>query len=76
MIIGQIIETTNGVSTGPYAGAGAMLLFYTENDAIEWARLTSVNAPTPEGNTFTTTMVVNTDTGVRRWWYDGTEYTG
>lgn len=78
MIIGTLVETTiNGVTTNQLNGSTS-IVFYTERDAVQWARLQSA-AWTIFGDTDEarcSTVVINTDTGIKRWWYNGTEYTG
>jgi hypothetical protein len=78
MIIGTLVETTiNGSTTRELNGASS-IIFYTEFDAITWARLQSESWTIFGGGDQArcSTMVINTDTGVKRWWYDGTEQTG
>lgn len=77
MIIGMILDVTNSLATGnDNKGTGAMCQFYTWKDAITWATETSKNAVTDNENLITTAMILNTSTGERRWWFNGTEQTG
>lgn len=80
MIIGTIIEVTNdagGPGSANHNGATAVV-FYTYNDAETWCIEMSkqvISGPLNR-STYTTTVLVNTDTAERRWWFNGTEYTG
>jgi len=80
MIIGAILETANsdgGGQTDTLNGA-AMMQFYTmdsaENWAIEQSKAVVYGASNVRVNTLCT--VYNTETGIKRWWYRGIEYTG
>ena len=80
MIIGSILDVsmTPGGVGGNSVNGTTTCIFYTMADAILWAELQSeriVVGPN-SGYLFMCTMVINTDTNVRRWWFDGTEYTG
>lgn len=82
MIIGSIVDvsqTASGVGTNATNGVG-LIHFYTMEDAVQWARLQSdrlhFNVSGSSSYLFTATVVINTDTNERRWWFDGTEYTG
>jgi len=80
MIVGAILEMSynaSGVDTGGMNGA-AMIQFTTQRDAEQWAILQSelVTYGTNGTPLYTLTTVINTDTGVKRWWYNGIEYTG
>lgn len=77
MIIGTIIEVgdANGLSTNRQNGA-AMMMFYTEDDAVEWARLQSETLSINTILYSVVATVINTDTGNKRWWWNGVEYTG
>jgi hypothetical protein len=80
MIIGTIIDVSNDAQ-GPQSGAlngTAMLMFYTEADAVTWAEIQSLNFPSGPGGygAMALCSVVNTQTAQRRWWFNGTEYTG
>lgn len=77
MIIGTILETSdNPTSTAP-EGAGGIVTFFTMKDAVTWADIQSRAVPVSGINTwYACTVVINTATGERRWWYNGTEYTG
>ena len=80
MIIGAILEISAFGSGGSDANqnGSALISFYTMEQAIQWATIQS-NAVTygGSGNTvLTLTTIVNTNTGQKRWWYGGTEYTG
>ena len=79
MIIGAILEGGDGSGPGTNRQNGfAMLMFYTMNDAITWAELQSglVVFDTTGAQIYTLCSVINTETNVKRWWYNGTEYTG
>jgi hypothetical protein len=77
MIIGAILETGDNQGAGSSRQNGAaMVVFYTMNDAIVWAQTQSVGTPFETNTVYALCSVVNTDTGVKRWWYNGTEYTG
>jgi len=75
MIIGTIVEPGANQTSNAYNGVSAVV-FYTEKDAVAWCIAMS------EVTIFDTvglagyTVMFNTDTGVKRWWYAGTEYTG
>jgi hypothetical protein len=79
MIIGSILETSidNAAQTSGMNG-NSLLLFNTTNDAVEWAIAQSQRIV--YGSTGQVinalTMVINTKTNSRRWWFGGTEYTG
>jgi hypothetical protein len=80
MIIGAILDVGQS-GTGPGASVvngAALVTFYTMADAVIWAQLQSENfqSGTNPNNLIPTTSVINTDTGERRWWFNGTEYTG
>jgi len=80
MIIGSILETSNsggGTQNNNLNGASSVI-FYNMNDATEWARIQSEGMVYGTANYQCVTLisVVNTDTGERRWWFGGTEYTG
>lgn len=80
MIIGSITELSHvgdGSQTNFLNGASSVV-FYTEQDAQEWCSKQSLAMV--YGTTNRTIIAlcnyINTDTGVRRWWFDGQEYTG
>jgi hypothetical protein len=80
MIIGAIIETTwtpSGAQTSSSNGA-SMMNFYTIDDAIQWAEIQSevVYFGTNPEPIIALCTVIDTDTGVKRWWFNGVEYTG
>lgn len=82
MIIGSIIDVSqqaSGVGTNSTNGA-SLQHFYTMEEAVIWAEMQSERLQfTVSGNDsylFTATVVINTETNTRRWWFDGTEYTG
>lgn len=75
MIVGTIYDTAVG-GTSAANGGSSSIVFYTMASAVEWADLMSVSKQTPVGTIGAITVVINTETNVQRWWYDGTEYTG
>lgn len=76
MIIGTIIETALNQTGNSYNGASAVI-FYTERQAVEWCRLMSLAKLFPGPTELVpATVMINTETGLQRWWYNGTEYTG
>ena len=78
MIIGTIIEVAaSGSAPGSntYNGASSQQ-FYSENDAITWARLQSGPIEVLGIAIRCVCCVTNTDQGIIRWWYNGTEQTG
>ena len=80
MIIGSIIDVdwSNTGSQSSGTNGATSVVFYTEHDAITWARIQSqqVIYGTDSYSTSCLIVVVNTDDETRRWWYQGTEYTG
>jgi len=79
MIIGAILETSQydyGGQTNVLNGVST-LIFYTMRDAIAWAELQSEYMLYGSGGTpiYTLTSVIDTETSVKRWWYNGTEFT-
>tara|TARA_B110000285_G_scaffold135907_1_gene152303 strand:- start:98 stop:331 length:234 start_codon:yes stop_codon:yes gene_type:complete len=77
MIIGTILEIgdANGLSSNRQNGA-SMMMFYTEKDAVQWA-LSQSEAISILTLTFSVVVtVINTETGNKRWWWNGIEYTG
>jgi len=80
MIIGAILEVSDQGSGAPGGvhNGNSMLHFYTMSDAVTWARLQSESMPYGSSayNLYALTTIVNTDTGEKRWWYNGVEYTG
>lgn len=75
MIIATLLEPALNQTSNAYNGATAVI-FYTMDDAITWARIQSMGQEAA-GNTIRSWIsVVNTDTEVVRWWYNGVEYTG
>ena len=78
MIIGTLVETTIDGSTTRELNGASSVIFYTMADAIVWARLQS-ESWTVFGDATTARcaiMIVNTDTSIKRWWYNGIEHTG
>ena len=80
MIIASILETSNsggGTQNNNLNGASSVI-FYTMTDATQWAQIQSQSMlyGTANYQCLALISVVNTDTGERRWWFDGTEYTG
>lgn len=78
MIIGTIIDVS---STGTGEGnnsrsGGSSVIFYTENDCVDWCSAMSEIIPLNAWNCYCVTVFYNTDTRQRRWWFNGTEYTG
>lgn len=79
MIIGAITEVTNqpdGAVNRELNGA-SLISFYTMAQAITWARLQSelTVSGSVSNETYCLTTVINTNTGVKRWWFSGVEYT-
>jgi len=80
MIIGAILETSwssTGAQSQVQNGA-SILHFYNMQDAETWARIQSeyvAYGTNPEG-ILTLCTVINTDTELKRWWFNGIEYTG
>ena len=78
MIIGSILETSvDSAAQTSGTNGNSLLYFYTWADAIEWATLQSER--TVYGSTGqvinSLTMIINTKTNQRRWWFGGTEWT-
>jgi len=81
MIVGAIINGGSPAVMPNTAHDGfGTIIFYTMAEAVEWAILQSQDWPVDPGTGSVpqplVCTVVNTSTGQRRWWYDGTEYTG
>tara|TARA_B100000780_G_scaffold125162_1_gene87804 strand:- start:877 stop:1119 length:243 start_codon:yes stop_codon:yes gene_type:complete len=80
MIIGAIIEvdTTGGAGADARLNGAAMMQFFTLKDAVVWAKLQSEAVTTVSGYNAVScvTTVINSDTEQKRWWFNGTEYTG
>lgn len=78
MIIGTILETMASGDVGAtYVNGASCLIFTVEEDAIFWAIEQSKATLISGVNSYTAvTTVINTETGVKRWWFNGTEYTG
>jgi hypothetical protein len=77
MIIGTILETSDNETTTQPENSGGMLMFYSMADAVMWAQLQSQETIVSGINQwYACCTVINTTTGVKRWWYNGTEYTG
>jgi len=78
MIVGHImdvaVDNTNFSGNG---GSATTVLFYTWADAIAWATAISGPLTSPvQSDLYPLTVIYNTETDVKRWWYNGTEYTG
>jgi len=79
MIVASIIDVAHiGQGIGSNGGTGAMLHFYSESDARNFCRIMSVQLPIPGGNpnALVYLTVVNTDTDVRWYYFDGLETEG
>jgi hypothetical protein len=77
MIIGTIVDVSGGNAPASNIHNGvASIVFYTEDDGIKWCELMSESANYNGVNLQIGTMLVNTDTSIRRWWFNGIEYTG
>lgn len=76
MIVGMILDVDAGSGATGNGGTGAMMHFYNWEDAVNWARDTSevVDFGGPSLRMFT--MIYNCNTEVKRWFRNGTEYTG
>lgn len=79
MIIGTILNSGNS-SSAPEVNSThdgfSTLIFYSNEDAENWAVLQSGNSQIGGISYYVVCTVINTDTNVKRWWYAGTEYTG
>jgi hypothetical protein len=75
MIIATLLEPALNQTANAFNGATAVV-FYTMNDAIIWARLQSAEQIAGGSTIRAWVSVVNTDTEVVRWWYNGVEHTG
>lgn len=77
MIIGTIIDTSNyGAGGNSVANGGSSVIFYTENDAVEWCRAVSVRRTYDAYSVGAFTIMINTESGNVRWFDNGQEYTG
>lgn len=83
MILGTIIEYSTASDGTPTAANREVngistVIFYTEKDCQEWCEIMSNSfIYGTAGNTlYGLTMFLNTETGQRRWWFNGVEYTG
>jgi len=77
MIIGSIVEIGFGAAPGASDRNGAaMLNFSIYNDAVTWAVLQSQEVSVSGNQVTCLTTVINTSDNTRRWWWNGTEYTG
>jgi len=76
MIVGAILEVTDGNWSSGNRNGAALLHFYTWSDAITWAQLQSENSAVSTNGVMCVCSIVNTDTGEKRWWFNGSEYTG
>jgi len=83
MIVATIIEYTPQSSGSPTSvnreiNGCSSTVFYTQSDAIVFARLMSELIVYGAGSSslYGLVMVLNTDTEERRWWFGGTEFTG
>jgi hypothetical protein len=80
MIVGSITEMTDSGSGAPerYHNGAAIVIFYTMADAEVWALLQSSNTTYGSPNQYLRCLctIINTETSTKRWWFNGTEYTG
>lgn len=83
MIIGTIIEYSASIDGTPTSynrevNGVTSVIFYTEKECLEWCRMMSNSFiyGTASNTLYGLTMFSNTETGVRRWWFNGVEYTG
>ena len=80
MIIASILEIGYNSAGSQHSGTNgaASVVFYTEADAEAWCLLQSQAVIYGSGSITAVCLCVyiNTDTNLRRWWYDGVEYTG
>lgn len=75
MIVGTIIEPALNATGNSFNGVTSVI-FYTELDAIEWCRIMSQGIVVSGTLIIPVAIMMNTNSGVKRWWYDGTEQTG
>ena len=80
MIIGAILEMSynaGGTDSNGMNGS-ALIQFYTMEQAENWALSQSelVQYGTSSTPLYTLCTIINTNTNVKRWWYNGIEYTG
>jgi len=79
MIIASIIDVLHvGRSAPENGGSGAMMHFYSESDARIFCKKLTLQCPVPGGNpdALVYMMLVNTDTNMRWYYLEGTEYEG
>jgi hypothetical protein len=78
MIIGTILDDGTSTSTpGDTSFDGyAAVTFYTMEDAEKWAVLQSGGVTVGAYTQYYLVSVINTSNNSKRWWYNGTEYTG
>ena len=75
MIIGTYIEPALNVTGNALNGATAVV-FYTEREAVAWCLAMSEIISFTDLTVSGCTIMYNTETGNKRWWYNGVEYTG
>mgnify|MGYP003682729059 CR=1 FL=1 len=79
MIIGTILESSiDSASQNAGTNGASMIHFYTWSDAITWAEVQSERMVYASTGQVISTLctIINTDTGQKRWWWAGVEYTG
>jgi hypothetical protein len=76
MIIGSIVNGGNASPGGNGNDGYSTIMFYTMSDAVTWATLQSSTVSVEGTDLNLLCTVINTETNVHRWWYNGTEYTG
>lgn len=75
MIIGTIVEPALNQGSN-FANGATSVIFYTEKDAVDWCIAMSEEMIFAGSALRAATVMFNTETGNKRWWYNGTEYTG
>jgi len=76
MIVGTLLEPASNMGGNSTNGATSVV-FYTEREAVAWCL--AMSDQVSYGGAYTincVTVMYNTETGIKRWWYAGTEYTG
>lgn len=80
MIIASILEVSQWTDGSPSAQlmGGQSVIFYTQDDAVAWASAMSEDIVYGTGaeDAACLTVVYNTETTQKRWWFRGVEYTG
>ena len=78
MIIGAILDDgDDGGTPGNTSFDGyTSVVFYTMEDAENWAVLQSGSVTVSSYTQYYLVSVINTSTNSKRWWYAGTEHTG